>query len=237
MKVFLLLIWSSTFQVQGQSITGNFAWDAMHLPGTSAVGIVVSDTLAPEPFRVRPLIVPAGLAVSGLLVQGKISRQLNRRVESRYPGYRTNADDYLLFAPVALGLGLSVAGVEGRHPLGEQMVLAIISGLASQGVTQTIKMIAKYPRPDGTTYDAFPSGHTTGAFTSATLLHKEYGHRSVWYSVGGYSVASGVGALRIINNRHWLSDALFGAGVGIGATEVVYMAYPWVKRKLKRKKK
>ncbi|WP_373330917.1 hypothetical protein [Salmonirosea aquatica] len=45
-----------------------------------------------------------------------------------------------------------------------------------------------------------------------------------------------MGTLRILNNRHWLADVLFGAGVGIGATEVVYMGYPWVKRKLKRKR-
>lgn len=207
----------------------------MQVPAAKAVTVSAHDTLVVEPFRVKPLIIPAGLAVSGLLVQGKISRQLERRVESRYPGYRTHADDYLLFAPVALSLGLSAAGVEGKHPFGEQALLAVISGLAQGGVALVLKGITKYPRPDGKSNDAFPSGHTSSAFTAATLLHKEYGHRSIWYSVGGYGTATGVGALRIINNRHWLADVLFGAGVGIGATEVVYMAYPWVKRKIKRK--
>lgn len=217
------LIWSYTFSVQGQS------------------GVATFDTVGHAPtlesFRVKPLIIPATLAASGLLVQGKISRQLQQRVVGSYPDFSTHADNYIRFAPVALSLSLGAAGVKGKHPFGEQVLLAVISGLAQGGVTYILKGITKYPRPDGTTSDAFPSGHTSSAFTSATLLHEEYGHRSIWYSVGGYSVATGVGALRILNNRHWLADVLFGAGVGIGATEVVYMGYPWVKRKIQRKNK
>jgi len=235
-SLFIFLVWG--FSVQGQSFTGNFVRDAMQVPVGSAVAVTdpARDTLAAvEPFRIKPLIIPASLAVSGLLVQGKISQQLMQRVESRYPGYRTHADDYLLFAPVALSLGLGAAGVKGKHPFGEQVLLAVISGLAQGGTAFLLKGISKYPRPDGDGNDAFPSGHTSSAFAAATLLHKEYGHRSVWYSVGGFGAATSVGALRILNNRHWLADVLFGAGVGIGATEVVYMAYPWVKRKIKRK--
>ncbi len=210
----------------------------MQAPMGSATAVAnpARDTLAVEPFRIKPLIVPAGLAASGLLVQGKISRQLQGRAATPYErGFHTSAEGYLIFVPAALSLTLGAAGVEGKHAFGEQVLLTVISALAQGGVTYILKGVTKYPRPDGSTYDAFPSGHTSSAFASATLLHKEYGHRSLWYSVGGYGLATGVGALRILNNRHWLSDVLFGAGVGIGATEVVYMAYPWVKRKVKRR--
>lgn len=236
--VFFFLAWIFAFQAQGQNFTGYFARDAMHAPAGSAVAVAnpAQDTLAVEPFRINPLIAPASLAVSGLLVQGKISRQLQRRASIPYErGFHTSVDDYLIFVPAALSLTLGAAGVEGKHPFGEQVILTVISALAQGGVTHILKGVTKYPRPDGSTYDAFPSGHTSSVFASASLLHKEYGHRSLWYSVGGYGVATGVGAMRILNNRHWLSDVLFGAGVGIGATEVVYMAYPWVKRKVKRK--
>lgn len=236
---FLFLTWSWGYQVSAQDYTANFARDAMYLPvrSLSAIHGTTNDTLAPDRFRIKPLIVPAALAVSGLLVQGKISRQLQQQVVGTYPDFHTNADNYLLFAPAALSLSLGAAGVKGKHPFGEQVLLAVLSGLAQGGVSYVLKGIVKYPRPDGTTSDAFPSGHTSSAFASATILHEEYGYRSVWYSVGGYGVATGVGAMRILNNRHWLADVLFGAGVGIGATEVVYMGYPWVKRKLQRKNK
>lgn len=209
-----------------------WAWNC-----TLSVHAQAYDTTA-STFSVKPLIVPATLGISGLLVQGKISQSLQENVVGRYPGgIQTRLDDYLPYVPMAFSLGLSASGIEGKHPLGEQVLLAFLSTVAAQGFTQSLKLIAKYPRPDGNGNDAFPSGHTTQAFTSATLLHKEYGGRSIWYSVGGYGVATTTGSLRVLNNRHWLSDVLFGAGVGIGATQVVYWGYPWVKQKLKRRRR
>lgn len=213
-SLYFLILWSVTFQVSAQSY----------------------DTTA-APLRIKNLVVPAALATGGLLVQGNISRQLQQRVVGRYPGgITTTLDDYLPYAPLALSLGLSASGVKGKHPFGEQLLLAVITMVAAQGTTTILKGIAKYPRPNESESYAFPSGHTTRAFVSASLLHKEYGERSVWYSIGGYGAATGVGALRVLRNEHWLSDVLFGAGVGIGATEIVYWGYPWVKKKLKKKR-
>ena len=47
---------------------------------------------------------------------------------------------------------------------------------------------------------------------TATMMSKEYGGRSPWYSVGAYSVATVTGLMRMANNKHWLSDVLAGAG-------------------------
>lgn len=57
---------------------------------------------------------------------------------------------------------------------------------------------------------------------TATMLHKEYGHRSPWYSIGGYTLATLTGVTRQLNNRHWMSDVMVGAGIGILATEFGY---------------
>lgn len=57
---------------------------------------------------------------------------------------------------------------------------------------------------------------------TATMFHKEYGHRSPWYSIGGYTVATVTGVTRQLNNRHWMSDIMVGAGIGILATELGY---------------
>ena len=210
----VLLLWSVSFQAISQQY----------------------DTTA-APLKVKTLIVPAALATSGLVVQGNISRQLQQQVVNRYPGgVRTTVDSYIPYAPLALSLGLSASGVKGKHPFGEQLLLAVISMVAAQGTTTILKSIAKYPRPNDPESYSFPSGHTTRAFVSASLLHKEYGDRSVWYSIGGYSAATSVGALRVLRNEHWLADVLFGAGVGIGATEIVYWGYPWLKKKLRNKK-
>lgn len=62
------------------------------------------------------------------------------------------------------------------------------------------------------------------AFSMATFLHKEYGqHRSPIYSIAGYSLASMTGIFRQLNDRHWMSDVLVGAGVGIWSMEFAYL--------------
>ena len=61
------------------------------------------------------------------------------------------------------------------------------------------------------------------AFRAATMLHKEYGTtRSPWYRIGGYTVATATAVSRMLNNKHWLSDVMVGAGIGILSTEVGY---------------
>ncbi len=86
----------------------------------------------------------------------------------------------------------------------------------------SLKYSCRVMRPDGSSRNSFPSGHTATAFMTATMLHKEYGHLSPWYSIGGYTVATLTGVTRQLNNRHWMSDIMVGAGIGILATELGY---------------
>ena len=86
----------------------------------------------------------------------------------------------------------------------------------------SLKYSCRVMRPDGSSRNSFPSGHTATAFMAATMLHKEYGHRSPWYSIGAYTVATVTGVTRQLNNRHWMSDVMVGAGIGILATEFGY---------------
>ena len=187
---------------------------------------------------VRPVdvIAPASLAIAGLITQGKISRHLQENVVSRYPYFHSNVDDYLPYVPGVVSLGLAASGVKGKHSLGDQVILALLSNIIAQGVTQSLKRVIRYPRPNGEDYHSFPSGHSTTAFTNATILHEEYGGRSVLYSIGGYGTATAVGALRVLNNKHWLADVLMGAGIGIGATKVLYISYPWLQKTVRKMK-
>lgn len=137
--------------------------------------------------------------------------------------FHSEIDNYTQFAPAVLALGLNVAGVEGRSDLGRFAVSSALAYGIMAGIVNPIKYGAKELRPDGSTRNSFPSGHTATAFVSATILHKEYGlTRSPWYSIAGYGVATATGVMRVLNNRHWVSDVLSGAGIGIFSTELAY---------------
>ena len=137
--------------------------------------------------------------------------------------FHSEIDNYTQFSGIALTAGLKLAGVEGRS----SWPRLFASSLASYGVMAAfvngIKYTASEMRPDGSTRNSWPSGHTATAFVGATILHKEYGlTRSPWYSIAGYTVATATGVMRVLNNRHWISDVLSGAGIGILSTELAY---------------
>jgi hypothetical protein len=122
-----------------------------------------------------------------------------------------------------MAVGLKLAGVEGRSDWPRLLASAGMSYAIMAALVNGIKYTAKEMRPDGSSANSWPSGHTATSFVGATLLHKEYGlTRSPWYSVAGYGVATATGVMRVLNNRHWISDVMSGAGIGIMSAELGY---------------
>ena len=119
-------------------------------------------------------------------------------------------------------VGMKASGYKSRSSWGRMLVSDAFSAAIMTGTVNGIKYSVKRLRPDGSRYNSFPSGHTATAFLTASLLHKEYGWRSPWFSIGGYTAAAVTGVSRICNNRHWMSDVVAGAAVGIGAVELGY---------------
>lgn len=93
-----------------------------------------------------------------------------------------------------------------------------------------LKSITKVDRPDGSSNNSFPSGHTATAFAGAEFLWQEYKDVSVWYGISGYLVASGTGFFRMYNNRHWLTDVAAGVGIGIASTKLAYLLHPYISK-------
>ena len=137
--------------------------------------------------------------------------------------FKTSIDDYTQFFGPVMTVGLKVCGVEGRSDWPRLLASSALSYGIMAGFVNGIKYTAKEMRPDGSTANSWPSGHTATSFVGASILHKEYGlTRSPWYSVAGYGVATATGIMRILNNRHWISDVMSGAGIGIMSTELGY---------------
>jgi membrane-associated phospholipid phosphatase len=145
------------------------------------------------------------------------------------PNFRSTADNYMMHAPVAFVYGLNMAGVKGKHDFRNRTLLLVKSEAIMAALTFSFKSLTEVNRPDGSNKYSFPSGHTAQAFATATFMAKEYGDKSIWYSIGAYGMATTVGAMRILNNRHWVSDVFAGAGIGILSTNLAYLThqYKW----------
>ena len=168
------------------------------------------------------------LFVAGIAIKGEKAnfRQDYKNAHSNtrlLTNFKTSIDDYTQFFGPALTVGLKAGGVEGRSDWPRLMASSLMSYGIMAGFVNGIKYTASEMRPDGSTRNSWPSGHTATSFVGATILHKEYGlTRSPWYSVAGYGVATATGIMRILNNRHWISDVMSGAGIGIMSTELGY---------------
>ena len=161
------------------------------------------------------------LIVTGLIMKGEDTHF--RRLRNDYAQeFHRPFDNYIQYAPAAVMLGMKAFGVKGRSDWGRMIASDALSMAIMAGVVQTIKHTTNVMRPDGTDNHSFPSGHTATAFMTATMLTKEYGHISPWIGMGAYSFATATGLMRIANNKHWLSDVLTGAGIGIISTELGY---------------
>src|SRR5690606_7559279 len=185
-------------------------------------------------FR-RAVIAPALFIAAGVSTldndnddNDEIQKERNRHI----PTFRHRADDYLQHAPIVIVYGLNGLGVKGKNDFANRTAILIKSEMMVGMLTFSLKRITAVPRPDTKRLTSFPSGHTAQAFATATFMAKEYGHKNIWYSIGAYSVATGVGAMRVMNNRHWMSDVLVGAGIGILSTNLVYLThqYRWGKK-------
>ncbi|WP_219225432.1 phosphatase PAP2 family protein [Pedobacter antarcticus] len=160
----------------------------------------------------------------------KFDNYIHEQTNKRHPGFNTSADDYLRYLPALAVYGLDLAGVKGKHNFVDKSALLLISGTFTMGSVHLLKNSSNRMRPNGLNDYSFPSGHTAMAFASAEFLRQEYGDVSVWYTIGGYSVATATGVLRMYKNYHWFSDVVAGAGLGILSTKFAYVVYPSIRK-------
>ena len=189
-----------------------------------------------RPLTLQRFYAPASLIIGGLLANGHSEESIkNELAESRnrhIPRFHTHIDDYMQFSPLVVAYGLDAFRVKSKTDVLNRTAI-LIKGEAMALTTATILKSATHTlRPDGSSYNSFPSGHTTQAFAAATFLNEEYKDQYPWMPYASYTVASSVGLLRVANNRHYISDVLVGAGIGYLSMKVSYWThrYKWGKK-------
>jgi len=188
-------------------------------------------------FRYPQLILPATLMLAGLTLNGNGPKSLKNKIvaerNQRWSDFSTNVDDYLQYSPVVMAYGLDVFGSESYTDIQNRTAIFIKGELCMIAVTQLLKHTTHIQRPDYSNYNSFPSGHTAQAFAAATFLSQEYQYKYTWIPYASYGIASSVGILRMANNKHFISDVLVGAGIGILSMKLSYWThqYKWNKNK------
>lgn len=94
--------------------------------------------------------------------------------------------------------------------LGFDMLRALI---VSQTFTQAIKNTVRRDRPTGECC-AFPSGHASATFATASVIERHFGYRGSWPV---FLIASYVATSRLHEDQHFLSDVIFGASLGVAS--------------------
>ncbi len=197
----------------------------------------VSDSTVIHKNYLHQLITPTALfvgsGISAINFNPSFDQSIFKKRNSDFTNFNTTADDYLQFAPIVLVYGFDFIGMTPKTDFVNRSVILLKSEIVMAVTTQSIKKVLHKLRPDGSEDDSFPSGHTAEAFTAATFLSEEFGERYTWVPYVSYSIASSVGVLRVLNNKHYLSDVLVGAGIGYLSTKVAYWThqYKWGKKK------
>lgn len=191
---------------------------------------------ADTPYKFHPAQIAAPAVLIGVGIIGLESDWLKGHNTStrdelqEHMRGKMTLDDVTQYVPIAANYGLRLCGVKGKHDYGDLTIILGTSYALMSSTVSIMKNVTRVERPDGSARNSFPSGHTATAFLGAELLRREYWDVSPWIGVAGYTVAAGTGFFRMYNNRHWLTDVIAGAGVGILSVQAGYWLYPVIAR-------
>ncbi|HEX7367638.1 MAG TPA: phosphatase PAP2 family protein [Pelobium sp.] len=206
-----------------------------------AVFCQIKDSIqtSPQPYATQKFssyIAPAVLLSYGTisLLGSNFIRDLDFsthfELKEDHPNFNVKLDNYMRYAPLVAVYGLDLIGIKAKHSFADRSASLLLSAAIMVTTVSTLKGITNRLRPNGTNNHSYPSGHTATAFMLAEFLNQEYKDRSVWFGIAGYSLAAGTGVFRMYNKAHWISDVVAGAGFGMLATKLAYLAYPKIKK-------
>ena len=189
------------------------------------------DTLETKTERNKFLpktILPATFILTAILLTNTTSeKNLQKDVRDKVGNdYHNGIDDYIQYAPYAeIYLG-DLVGIKAKNHWFDQTKNIAITGIVTTLIVHSLKIGVGKDRPDDSNNNSFPSGHTANSFAGATILFQEFKDSSPILAYSGFVFATSTSGLRIMNNKHWISDVFAGAGIGILVANMVYYFEP-----------
>lgn len=194
---------------------------------------------------IKASIAPAVLITYGLAAKNGWTfyddEEARRDILRQTGGKSYGIDDYLIFAPfLELGL-LNLANINCKNDLINLSLIILKSEVMMTALVFSTKALTARDRPHVyqskldhekdpsvniiESNGSFPSGHTAHAFLAATIVHNEYKDKHPVYGIAAYTIATSVAVFRMVNDKHWQSDVLVGAGVGIMSAHLAYLTH------------
>lgn len=130
---------------------------------------------------------------------------------------------------LGLSAGGKVLGHQGLYGVSSRALKStLVSGAAAVAMKSMIGRERPTKAPDspfnfhpfGFRDLSFPSGHSAVAFALATSFAREIDGQ--WDDALFFTLAALTGYSRMHDNKHWASDVVFGAGVGILSARLVH---------------
>ena len=89
---------------------------------------------------------------------------------------------------------------------------ALVQGMiVDETISQTMKVSFQRLRPNGQDHASFPSSHSVDSFMFATVFAEHYGWKA---AIPGYLIAAYVGATRMEDRKHHITDVVAGSTIG-----------------------
>ena len=171
--------------------------------GRSFIGVFSSENLT-------PLMIGAAATATAAPFDSHVQDGLLGQAPGASQAAST-AGGFSVIAPATLGLFMAGRFAhDGRfrafsYDAGQAV---IVNGV----YTGILKKAVKRQRPDASDTLSFPSGHSSTAFALATVADRHYGWK---VGLPSYLGASAIALSRISNNKHYLTDVLAGATIGV----------------------
>lgn len=172
-------------------------------------------------------ITGGALIVTGIVLDRQsIKTGFRDWIRERYEIPNTNVDDILQHVPIGMIYATDLALGNDKKEIARHTRHLIVSQALTLSTMLIVKEVTNSPRPNGGSH-TFPSGHTAYTFASAGVMYQSFKDDNLLLAYSGYVPAVVVGAYRMIKDKHWVSDVVVGAGLGIVMSHLAYHLDIW----------
>lgn len=135
---------------------------------------VKNDSITTKKISYKELIIPTVLIGYGVIgIESDALKNINEEIKEEVIeniDHKITIDDFTQYLPAVAVYGLNAMGIKGKNNFKDRTLILATSYLLVAATTLPLKNITHVQRPDGSSFNSFPSGHTATAFAGAEFL-------------------------------------------------------------------